>query len=330
MMDIRSTVPLQVGLIGVGRHGSRYIRHILHDLPELKLAAICRRDPTRKIEADVSDAVARYADYRELVTVPGIDAVIVVLPPSLNRDVCIAAIQAKKPVLIEKPLATTAADADAIVRAATDANIQLMTAQTLRFDSAIVSLKQLISEVGARRYVSLTSRMEPNPVPHHLSGFAGRGALLEIGIHLLDLVRFLTEEEIVEVRCQMDSVPPSAPESRVFAWLRMGDDSCAALDISRVSSGRIGRVEWIGERGQLEADWQTHRLSCVSAAMPLRTWTVDPHPTIVSTLRSFARMVREGSRAPISGLDGQRAVEIAEACYQSAQENGGRVMVRYR
>lgn len=329
-MAIHSTVPLRVGLIGVGRHGSRYIRHILHDLPELKLTAICRRDPTRKIEPDVSDSIARYADYRELVAAPGIDAVIVVLPPSLNREVCIAAIQAKKPVLIEKPLATTAADADAIVRAATDANIQVMTAQTLRFNSAIVSLKQSIPEVGARCYVSLTSRMEPNPVPQHASAFAGRGVLLEIGIHLLDLVRFLTEEEIVEVRCQMDSVPPSAPEARVFAWLRMRDDSCATLDISRVSSGRVGRVEWIGERGQLEADWQAHRLSCVSAIVPLRAWTVDPCPTIVSTLSSFARMVREGSRAPISGLDGQRAVEIAEACYQSAQENGGRVMVLHR
>ena len=91
-----------------------------------------------------------------------------------------------------------------------------------------------------------------------------------------------------------------------------------------------GRVEWIGERGQLEADWQTHRLSCVSAAKPIRVWTVEPRPTIVTTIGSFARMVREGGRAPISGLDGQRAVEIAEACYQSAQENGGCVLVRHR
>ena len=222
----------------------------------------------------MSDEVACYADFREFGTAPDIDAVIVVLPPSLNRDVCIAAIEAKKPGLIEKPLATTA-DADAIVRAATDADIRLMTAQTLRFDPAIVSLKQSIPEVGARRYVSLTSRMEPDPVPHHMSGFAGRGVLLEIGIHLLDLVRFLTEEEVVEVRCQMDSAPPSAPESRVLAWLRMGDDSCAALDISRVSSGRVGRVEWIGEHGQLE---ETGRLTDSHVCLPrcrfgLGRWT---------------------------------------------------------
>ncbi len=172
--------------------------------------------------------------------------------------------------------------------------------------------------------------MEPNPAPPDTTAYAGKGVLLEIGIHLLDLVRFLTEEEIVEVRCQMDSVPPSTPEARVLAWLRMADNSCAALDISRVSSGRVGRVEWIGERGQLEADWQAHRLSYVSATISPRSWTVDPLPTIVSTLRSFAQMIREGGRAPISGLDGQRAVEIAEACYQSAQENGGGVIVRYR
>lgn len=329
MMHSRLTLPLQVGLIGVGRHGSRYIRHILQDLPEIKLAAICRRDPTRTVDPDLCDSIARYGDYRQLVTAPDVDAVIVVLPPSLNRDVCLAAIQAKKPVLVEKPLAITAADADAIARAATDANVQVMTAQTLRYDSAIVSLKESLAEIGAHRYLTLTSRMEPNPLPHHSSAFAGRGVLMETGIHLLDLTRFLTEKEVVEVWCQMDCVPPSAPESRVSAWFRMTDNTCAALDISRVSSGRVGRVEWIGERGQLEADWQAHRLSCVSA-LPVREWSVEPLPTIVSTLRGFVRMVRENSAPPISGLDGQRAVEIAEACYRSARDNGSRVEVQYR
>ena len=233
-------------------------------------------------------------------------------------------------MLIEKPLPTTAADADAIVRAATDANIQVMTAQTLRFNSAIVSLKQSIPEVGARCYVSLTSRMEPNPVPQHASAFAGRGVLLEIGIHLLDLVRFLTEERdqskfaarwILSRHRRRKPVCLHGSGCAMTAALRW-----TFLGLVRPRrTRRMDRRTWtIG--GRLASS----RLSCVSAIVPLRAWTVDPCPTIVSTLSSFARIVREGSRAPISGLDGQRAVEIAEACYQSAQENGGRVMVLHR
>lgn len=318
--------PLRLGLIGVGRHGSRYLRHIA-DLAEARLVAVCRRTGT--MDESAGQAIPCYTDYRKLIDDPEVEAVIVVTPPSVNRDICFAAVQAKKPLLIEKPLATTAADAAAMVRAAREAGVTLMTAQTLRFDPAIMSCKALGHEAGSPQYLSLTLRMEPSPASQASSAFSGRGILLEIGIHLLDLVRFLTGEEVEEVRCLMDAVPPAVAEARVFAWLRTTGGCWALLDVSRVSSGRVGRVEWVGTEGQLEADWQAHRVRLVSASVPSRDWQVAPAPTIVETLRSFIGSVRNGIEPVISGEDGQRAVEIAEACYESARRNGEPMLVRH-
>jgi predicted dehydrogenase len=318
--------PLRLGLIGLGRHGSRYIRHIA-EIPETKLVAVCRR--TETVTPSAGREVRSYTDFRQLIQDPEVDAVIVVTPPSINRDICLAAVQAKKPLLIEKPLATAAGDAAVMVQAARDAGVVLMTAQTLRFDPAIAACQTHRREIGLPRYLNLTLRMEPNSVPPAASAFSGRGILLEIGIHLLDLVRFLTSDEVEEVRCLMDAVPPAAPESRVFAWLRTAGGCWALLDISRLSSGRVGRVEWVGTQGQLEADWQARRLRFVSTSVPAREWQVEPLPTIVETLRAFIGSVCRGTQLAVSGEDGKRAVEIAEACYESARWNGKPVMVRY-
>ena len=327
-MRLENVAPLRLGLIGVGRHGSRYVRHIMTDLPEAQLVALCRR--TAGIDQPAAPGISCYTEYRQLINDPQVEAVIVATPPSVNREICLAAVRAKKPVLIEKPLATTADDAATMVREARETGVMLMTAQTLRFDPAIVSGKAHRHEIGAPRYLSLTLRMEPNPVRHSSASFTGRGALLEIGIHLLDLVRFLTEEEVMDVRCLMDVVPPSVPESRLFAWLRLTGGCWALLDVSRVSSGRVGRLELVGAAGQLEADWQTRRLRLVSGSAANREWQVNQIPTIVETLRSFVRAVRDGTAPPISGEDGKRAVEIAEACYESARRNGDAVVVQHR
>jgi predicted dehydrogenase len=322
------TSPLRLGLIGVGRHGSRYIRHIVNDLPEGQLVALCRR--TGAMDQPGAPAVPCYTEYQQLIQDPDVEAVIVATPPTVNRDICLAAVRAKKPLLIEKPLATTAADAIIMVHQAREAGVTLMTAQTLRFDPTIVSGKAYSHDVGSSRYLNLTLRMEPTPDRPPAVSFSGRGILLEIGIHLLDLVRFLTGQEVVEARCIMDAVPPLAAESRLFAWLRLTDGCWASLDVSRLSSGRVGRVEWIGASGQLEADWQARRLRIVSGSIPSREWQVEPTPTIVETLRSFVRSIRAGTEPAISGEDGKRAVEIAEACYESARRNGDTVIVQHR
>ncbi|MGZ9133397.1 MAG: Gfo/Idh/MocA family oxidoreductase, partial [Nitrospira sp.] len=166
-----------VGLIGVGRHGMRYARHIVHDLPTASLRAVCRQHPEQGLDLPGASSVTVYKEPQLLIADPLVDVVLVVTPPIYSLDICRMAVLARKPLLIEKPLATTAADAQAMVVLAREAEVPLMTAQTLRFDYTIQQMKTLRHRIGRSERLDLISRIEVKPTaPDHAVGYGKRGA----------------------------------------------------------------------------------------------------------------------------------------------------------
>lgn len=318
---------LGVGLIGVGRHGLRYARHILHDLPAVSLKAVCRRNPALGLDLPGAESVTVYGHARALIEDPAVEAIIVVTPPIFTREICKSAVQARKPLLVEKPLAASAADAEAMVSEAREAGVPLMTAQTLRFDSTIQEMRKRGHLIGRSERLRLTSHIELKATaPGHADGYGRRGALLEIGVHMLDLVRFLTGEEVQDVRCTMDRLPPTAPDTIVSAQLTTVGGTACLLDIARVSEGRVGSAEWIGLQGRLQADWISRRLRWIGDT-DSQEWEIPPSQTVLATLTAFLQAVEHHTPMPIAGEDGLRAVEIAEACYRSAEAGGAPVFV---
>jgi predicted dehydrogenase len=316
-----------VGLIGVGRHGMRYARHIVHDIPTASLKAVCRQHSEQGLDLPGASSVKVYKAPQSLIADPMVDVVIVVTPPIFSLDICRLAVQARKPLLIEKPLATTAADAYAMVSLAREASVPLMTAQTLRFDNTIQEMKRLQHRIGQSERLDLISQIETKmTAPDHADGYGKRGALLEIGVHMLDLVRFLTGEEAQEVRCTMNVVPSAAPEISASVDLVTGGATACRIEIARVPVGRVGRAVWSGSQGRLEADWGQGRLRC-SDETGTQNLDLPPAQTVLATLTAFLQAVRNNSPMPITGEDGYRAVEIAEACYRSAQQGGTAVIL---
>jgi predicted dehydrogenase len=326
-MSRASPTPLGIGLIGLGRHGSRYAKHLSGDLSEARLTAVCRRRVGEG--SGLTQTVPCYDDYHALIADPQVEAVVVVTPPLLNREICTAVARAKKPLLVEKPLAITAEEARAIAREARRSGVVMMTAQTLRFDATVAGLRERQARLGALRYLSLASRMEPRGLTEDDQGFGGRGCLLETGIHLLDLVRFLTGDEVHTVSCDMDLMPPQGAERLVVGRLTTSRGLVCLVDVSRLSSGRIGRAELIGSEGQLAADWCGRRVVQLSAQQGGAEWPIAADPTVLRTLQAFVGSVREGVPPPVTIEDGKRAVEIAEACYASARQGGRVVSVEY-
>lgn len=321
-------MPLRVGLIGAGRHGSRYIHHLLHDLPGVSLAALCRKRIGERLPSLSTTDIPVYGDYRALIADPRVEAIVVVTPPELCLEICLEAVKERKPILIEKPLAPTGREARMIVAAAEEAGLLLMTAQTLRFDSAILLLKEHLPEIGQLRYATFTSRIETKVSAHVRSPMPGqRGALLEFGVHLLDLVPFLTGEEVVAVRCELDQLPSVAPETMAIVQAQTTSGLRCILDVARVEAGRVARTEWVGTKGQIAADWFHQRVSGVIGNTAPLEWDVQPQQTILATLRAFATAVETNSPPPITGRDGCRAVEAADACYRSAEQGGVSVSV---
>ncbi len=315
--------PIGIGLIGLGRHGMRYAQHLREFEAEATLAAVCRRDAVRGAAFAAEHGAHFHQNYRELIADADVDAVIVVTPPALTSSICMTAIHARKPVLIEKPLACTGAVAKAMAQAAEVAGVPLMTAQTLRFDSTIQALKVEVSKAGPARYVDMTYRLERNTAAEKdPTGYEQRGILLEIGTHLFDLIRYLTGDEVVEVHCRLDRLTLETTESRAVVSLRTRGNLMCNLDVSRRSMSRVSQVDWRAEQVQLSADWIQHRLRRVGSQPLVDEWSVPPCHTVAETIRAFLTALKRGEPMPITGWDGYKAVAIADACYEAAQTGG--------
>ena len=288
------------------------------------LRAVCRRHPEQGFHVPGAESVKVYGDARSLIADPAVDVVVVVTPPIYSSEICRLAIQARKPLLIEKPLATTAIDARMMAAQACEAGVPLMTGQTLRFDQTIQRLKTLQPGIGRSQQLELVFHIEVRKTaPDHADGYGKRGAMLEIGVHVLDLARYLTDEEPQELQCTMDRHPPSAPEMRASVHFTMTGGTTCRIDIARVLGSRVGQAIWTGSRGRVEADWMQRRIRCVDE-VGTETMNADlpPSQTVLHTLTAFLQAVKNNSLMPITGVDGYRAVEIAEACYRSAQAGG--------
>jgi len=313
---------MNVGLIGLGRHGTRYAQHLLDTDSPGRLVAICRRDTTKGQAFAQKSSLRFYQDYQSLIQDSEVEAIIVVAPPSLTLPIVLEAIQHGKPLLIEKPLAASESDARQIVQRASQASVPIMTAHTLRYDVTIAKLKEWAKDIGVWQYLSLTARLERRPHSQEESkAWNTRGALLEIGIHLLDLTRFLTGQEIREVHCETNKPTPQSPEGHAWGRLTTQSGIRCLFDVSRISDSRMTQIEIIGQTGQLRANWSTATLTRQKHRNAPETLQLSPTPTIPHVIKDFVQALDTGTAMPITAEDGLRAVEIAEACYQSAALN---------
>lgn len=312
--------PIPLGLIGVGRHGSRYLQHLLSVETGGELIAISRRNMEEGVRLATKYSFRFYPNYHDLLADSTIQAVLIVTPPLLNLPIALKAIQLGKAVLLEKPLALNQTQGCQIVEAATKAKIPVMTAQTLRYEPAIRQLQDIASSLGQWQYLVCTMRFEPRPASiGENPSWSNYGALLEFGIHLLDLVRVLTQDEVHSVSADIGRPAAQDPEHRAFIKLITRRGLPCYLDISRVSQGRVTRAEIMGSNGQALADWTTNIVRKISGRNEIVDYPCPPSATLIEVLRDFCQAIRTGGPMPITAEDGLRAVELADACYRSAQ-----------
>ncbi len=309
---------IRFGLVGLGRHGSRYARHLLEDVPGVELVAICRRNIHAGQELARARRMTFYADYRELISDERLDAVAVVLPPDLNAPICTAAAQRGLSFVVEKPLAHTLADADAIVRATERSGAKGLVAHTLRFDSLVQSLKGHLHLVGMLHTIFIEQHFEPLSLPW-LDEPGRGGIILHTGIHSFDLLRFLTGGEVIQAYCEAFRRYTHRTEDGFSALLRMEPGALRATVTNlRTTLGRTGRIEVVGEKGILVGD-HIHRCLDLIQGREKRSLPVpEPVPTVRECLQAFVAWVRDDVQPPVSLTDGVKALTVVDACQRSS------------
>ena len=313
-----------MGLIGVGKHGSRYAKHIVEDIPQAELVAVCRRDRQAGEQAASLYGCRYYAEYHHLLDDPCVDAVAVAVPPVLHMAIITTACHAGKHVLIEKPLAVSVVEAHRIRDLIAASQVRCMVAHTLRFNTVVQTLKAHLPEIAPLHSLYLSQRFEPSPLAwlDHKAE-SGGGIILHTGVHSFDLLRFLTGDEVTQVWCQMNRVFTTETEDNFLMMCRMRDPLLqGAITGSRSTQSRSGLIELSGQNGQLLGD-HTHGFAYLVKGlerMPLQVG--PPVPTVREVLTAFVEGLQHDTAFPITVEDGLRAVAIAEACYRSAAADG--------
>jgi len=193
--------PIRFGVIGAGLWGEVHAE-IYSSHPYTTLAAVCDRDSKRaKQVAERYGAEQVYTDFRDLVADPGIDAVAVVTPDFAHRDPILAAAEAGKHIITEKPLATTVEDAEVIAEAVRSAGITFMIDFHARWNPPIVIARQNIAEGKLGSIVSAYFRLNDTiSVPTEMLSWAEKSSILWfLGSHTVDSLRFLFEDEVERV-----------------------------------------------------------------------------------------------------------------------------------
>lgn len=313
---------LGVGLIGTGKHGSRYARHIREDLGgEMRLVAISRRDEAAGRQQAVEYGCRYHRDYADLVADREVEAVIVVVPPTLHPEICEAIAAQRKPALFEKPAAASVAGARQMLAAVERAGNAVMVAQTLRYNSVVRALRRERETIGAVHAIRLSQRFEPSPLGWiDDPSISGGGMILHTGVHSFDLARLFGGSEARTASCDAEHVVTRTTEDNWVANLRLASEALVSIAGSRATKSRTGPIEIVGAEGLLQGDHVLGTAARVNGTTVTSLAVEPPASTVRDVLFDFAAAVRRGGPMPIPLIEGVRAVAMAEACYRALRE----------
>lgn len=283
MTELKTTRPLGVAAIGyafMGKAHSNAWRNVgaYFDVPAVEQKVLVGRDADA-----VGEAATRYgwaesaSDWRQVIARDDIDVVDICAPGWLHAQIAVAALQAGKHVLVEKPLANSLAESQSMVAAAQAARargVQSMVGFTYRRVPALALARELIAEgrLGTIRQVRAAYLQDwladaQAPMTWRLrKETAGSGALGDIASHAIDQVQYLLGATVSEVSGRLHTYVtqrpgPDGPEAvtvddAAWATLSLSGGAVASIEVSRVALGRKNslQIEIYGSKGSLAFD----------------------------------------------------------------------------
>lgn len=249
---------VKYAVIGLGFFGEKHAE-VLSGMPEIDLVAACTRRPHRLQEVAGCFGIPKtYTDYKELLADNEIDAVSIVTHVSNHRDMAIDALNAGKHVFLEKPMAPTVEDCDAIIQAAKIAKGSFMVGHICRFDSRVALAKAAIDEGRIGEIVSIHARRN---LPATISAevLDKISPLMGDGIHDVDLMLWFTGSSVKTVYAQNIRVRDFKHPDIGWAMYRFESDAVGVIETvwylpENTPFTIDAQMEVIGTRGALYID----------------------------------------------------------------------------
>lgn len=287
-----------------------------------------------------------YENWRELIANPEIDAVTVATPNYLHAEMAIEAAKAGKHVLVEKPMALTVADADAMLAAAKAAGVVLMVEQTERFSPSHEVARDMLAKGCLGKIGSIRTRSSHSGPEYWSPGSAwffdekqaGFGAMADLGIHKLDLIRWLVGDEVVDVAAfantQFKQEKGCQVEDHAVAVLRFSKGTLGILEAVWGTEPPEGRTFIYGSEGNMTLDGPDPLVVEFPARQALNfnldlprgkrsNCTLYPNIPAMGVLggpfRHFVDCIRTGGVCRSGGIEGRNSLAVVLAALESAR-----------
>jgi UDP-N-acetylglucosamine 3-dehydrogenase len=302
---------LRVGVVGAGVMGSNHAR-VLAGLPDVTLVGIVDPLPEHRARATALVGCRAFASLEELFD-EGVDAITIAAPTHLHHEIALACITRNIHILVEKPVASTVEEGEDIVSAARSAGVTLMVGHVERFNPAVAAIKQAISgedilSIGITRV---------GPFPPRMSNV---GVVIDLAVHDIDLIRWFTESDIVEVQPQLSSAIAEREDIALLQF-RTASGVLAHINTNWLTPFKARNVT-VATRGKyVMGDLLTRQVTECFGFKPdgsysMRHLPVGHDEPLRAELIAFLSAVRTGDVPAVSGAEGVASLAIAIRCLE--------------
>jgi UDP-N-acetylglucosamine 3-dehydrogenase len=319
---------LRLGLAGLGTMGRNHLR-VIAGHPDTILAAVADPDAAALESATAQTGAAGYADPLAMIREAAVDGVVIAAPTTAHVPLALAAIERGLPVLVEKPLAATHAEALQIVDAARAAGVPVQVGHVERYNPAVLRLGELLRAGWVTRIYAIVSR-RAGPFPARIRDV---GVTVDLATHDADMLSWVAGERPTRVYAELAQRKHATHEDLLFGLLHFPSGASGMLDVNWLTPAKRRQLTVIGEEGMFELDYLTQRLtftksdlahgSLIAGYAPtfegdVLEIEVETHEPLKAQLDAFVRAIRTGGRPYVDGEDGAWAVRIATGLLEAA------------
>lgn len=323
---------IRYGIIGFGGFAEKTIEPAFRLCSNAELVAIQKRSPGLAREKAKEFAIRHaFTSAEELVAHPEVDAVFIVSANAFHYAETLTAARAGKHVLVEKPMAMNTVEAQAMIDACNAANVKLMVGHMIRYSAAMKRVREIVrsGELGtimfARADFAYDARLSKRNWLFDRR-VAGGGPVFDIGVHCLDTLRFVLDDEVVSVKSHLRPPPtPTVTESTASLSLRFAKGTPGSIYCSFESPDRGSYIEIIGTEGRVSAaDFHLgDRTATLSIgrrtdglSLSVRSEDINLPNLYVEEITDFSNAILENKEPSIPGRIGWENQRVIDAALQ--------------
>lgn len=300
---------MRVGVIGTGAMGQHHVR-IYSQMQNIELVGICdiNKDPVCSLAQTYK--TTPYFDHRELLK-QDLDAVSIAVPTTFHAQVALDAIEHGVNILVEKPIADSLENADAMIKAAKDAGVKLMVGHIERFNPAVIKLKEIVDAGMLGKIVSISSRR----VGPYNPRIRDVGIIMDLGVHDIDVISYIYGQKISEVySIAGNGIHPFEDHASIL--MRCDSNLSGMAETNWLTPHKIRTLMVVGLKGIAYLDYIKQSVELHDEG-GVRTAEVEQKEPLRNELEHFLNAVENDGKVISSGETGRHALHVALSAIES-------------